>query len=135
MTCAVTLASMPLQVGVNECLSVLVADGKKWPTPLHSCNLRSLHLIPSYWVFEFGTRVSNARILSPRRFQIIRHLVEIEGLQKGLHCLKAGARYRGFSSHYSESQRHFGLGARLYTTSSDCAQHGTSALPLGSQRF
>jgi hypothetical protein len=41
----------------------------------------------------------------------------------------------GFSPHYSESQRHFGLGARLYITSSDCAQHGTSALPFGSQRF
>jgi hypothetical protein len=55
VSCDVTLGSMPMQSGVNWCYSVLAVDGEKWPTLLHSCNLRLFLLIA---VFEFGTRGS-----------------------------------------------------------------------------
>jgi hypothetical protein len=58
---------MPLQVGVNECLLVEVADGQKWPTPLQTCNLHSLLLILPTSPEELSRQRPRVRLHGRRR--------------------------------------------------------------------
>jgi hypothetical protein len=64
VTCALTLASIPVQVGINECFSVLVANGGRWPTLLQACNLHSLLLILS--TIARRTVTAEAAVISGR---------------------------------------------------------------------